>query len=124
MEVRLAKGRFYNDPDEVARSSDGRVIFWIRTIERYDPGGWMAALVGDYLTTAIVNAVDRPVRITSLDNTIRFISPDLSDWLLCDIHIEGYARGFAHGTMYIFSDTGRLLALGSQSTVVRETQPS
>jgi acyl-CoA thioesterase len=123
MEIRIASGRFYSDPPSTPRTEDGRLVCWIRPMAKYEPTLGTLALVGDYLTTGVTNALGRPLRISSLDNTMRFLSQDFSDWLLCDIRIEGAARGFAHGTMYIFSQTGRLLAAGSQSTVVREGRP-
>jgi acyl-CoA thioesterase len=42
-----------------------------------------------------------------------------TDWVLCDIRIQGIHAGFGHGTMTLFSDSGVLMASASQSVIVR-----
>jgi len=104
-----------------APSSDGRTQFWIRM-----PGiahdAAALALMADYMSSAVGNALARIAHCTSLDNTIRFATPmEPTDnaWILCDNHIEFVADGLAHGTGLMWSSTGSLLATASQSMSVR-----
>jgi acyl-CoA thioesterase len=42
-----------------------------------------------------------------------------TEWVLCEIRIAGVAGGFAHGNMYLFAEDGTLMAVASQSMIVR-----
>jgi acyl-CoA thioesterase len=60
----------------------------------------------------------------SLDNTIRFRRIVPTDWVLCDIQIQGVHGGFAHGSMRLFAQDGQLMATASQSMIVRVREPA
>ena len=55
----------------------------------------------------------------SLDNTLRVLKIVPTRWVLCDIGISGVHAGVGHGEMNIFAETGELMAVASQSMIVR-----
>ncbi len=42
-----------------------------------------------------------------------------TDWVLLDIRVHAVHGGFGHGAVLLWSETGELLAIASQSTIVR-----
>lgn len=119
LDMRFAKGR---DMDELdGTQSDGRTIMWVRIKSLVD-GVDAAALgiLGDFVPMAAGQALGLRAGGNSLDNTIRFATLVPTDWVLLDIQIESVQRGFAHGTIQMFSQDGVLLATASQSCIARK----
>lgn len=123
LEIRIAHGRFRTEPMGGERSPDGRLTLWLRAIGGEPVDSGMLAVMADYLPSAVSSAVGEFFFANSLDNTIRFAGRDATEWVLADIHIESLHRGFAHGAMRMFSERGQLLAIGSQSMVLRRPGP-
>ncbi|WP_157217370.1 acyl-CoA thioesterase [Flavisphingomonas formosensis] len=116
IEVRVAKGWDFD------RDADGRAILWIRPTQDYPIDRPMLALMGDFVPTSIGNALAREQRdlvVNSLDNCMRFLSLVETEWVLCDVALNGAADGFGHGRMHLFAQDGTLLAMASQSMVIR-----
>jgi acyl-CoA thioesterase len=42
------------------------------------------------------------------------IDPEPSEWVLVDIHPEGFHRGVGHGSLDLWSQDGRLLGVASR----------
>jgi len=55
----------------------------------------------------------------SLDNTLRVVQLKSTEWIICDIRIHAVVGGYAHGTAFLWSEDGELLAIASQSIGVR-----
>jgi acyl-CoA thioesterase len=55
----------------------------------------------------------------SLDNTLRVVSLEPTEWVLCDIRIQALVGGYGQGVAYLWSQGGSLLATASQSMRVR-----
>lgn len=119
-EVRAAKGC---DPLE-GLGTDGRICFWIRSREGLPTDSCLLAVVADYVSVGISNAIGHMAGGTSLDNTIRFARIVPSEWILCDVRIEAIHAGMVHGAMHLFSDDGVLMATASQSLILRLFNPS
>jgi acyl-CoA thioesterase len=79
----------------------------------------MLAIMADHVPSGIGNALGMSGGGNSLDNTIRFMRLVPTEWVLCEIRIAGVAGGFAHGNMYLFAEDGTLMAVASQSMIVR-----
>ena len=121
---RRDSGRHRYDGIGGGRIDEGRVTLWIRPRGgNYPIDAAMLAVMGDYLPGGIGNAVGLPTFGTSLENTILFGLVEPTEWVMCDIRIALVQHGFAHGTMNMFSEGARLMAVGSQSVIVRERQP-
>lgn len=118
-EVRLAHGRYPDGQRPEGRSDDGRVAFWIRSNEGLLADPLLLAVVADYISVAIGNAIGAFAGGNSLDNTIRYARIEPAEWILCDIRIESIHHGVVHGTMHLFDETGLLMATASQSLILR-----
>jgi acyl-CoA thioesterase len=62
----------------------------------------------------------RPAGGNSLDNHLRILKLEQSEWVLCDCEVKGLNKGFAHASMNIWSESGALMAYASQSIIFRE----
>jgi acyl-CoA thioesterase-2 len=119
LELRIAHGRFRNEPMADTPSDDGRLVLWVRPKRGAADTAATLAVIADYLPAAVSHALGKPVMVNSLDNTLRIARLVPTEWLLCDLHIEAAQRGFAHGSLRMFSERGELMAIGSQSMIVR-----
>ena len=118
IEVRIAKGRY--GLDRVGRpEADGRTLLWARPREAFAIDSTMLAVFADFVPQGIGNALGQNAGGNSLDNTLRIIRIVPTDWVLCDIRIMGVHGGFGHGSMYLWSQDGQLMATASQSLIVR-----
>jgi acyl-CoA thioesterase len=118
IEVRVAKGRYGQEPAGPGEN-DGRSLIWIRPRERFPIDSSMLAIMADFVPSGIAYALGRNAGGNSLDNTLRIRRIVPTEWVLCDIRIEGVHRGFAHGVMHLFAQDGDLMASASQSIIVR-----
>lgn len=118
MDVRLAKGRQWEDL-RGDPSADGRSALWIR-LPDLPISAAMLAVLGDYVPFGIAQALGRWTRANSLDNTLRIVNVVPTEWVLLDIRVDGVRDGFGHGSVFLWSTDGTLLATASQSAVVRE----
>ncbi len=84
---------------------------WVRALEPEPTTASLLAVFADFLP----GAIPLTRRSSSLDNTIRIVSREETDWILIDSTIHVLADGFFHGEARLFSESGRLLAIGSQS---------
>lgn len=82
--------------------------------------GWQADLLG----MALVKASGW-TGATSLDNTIRFGPPSRLDveWVLMDLRAHVLVDGYGHGSVFAWSPDGTLLAIASQTCVMRPPRP-
>nr|WP_070959402.1 acyl-CoA thioesterase domain-containing protein [Hyphomonas sp. Mor2] len=102
-----------------AAPRNGRLVFWVRTPSQpmAAPARFLA-LIADYLPEAIHLSIGRPVGAMSLDNSLRVVGNQLTEWTLCVTQLEAIQRGIFHGRMTLLSERGELLATASQSGVV------
>lgn len=102
-----------------AEPRDGRLLFWVRSPNQpiTSPARFLA-LIADYLPEAIHFSIGRPAGAISLDNSIRVISNQLTEWILCVAQLEAIQRGIFHGRMTLVSQRSEILATASQSGVV------
>lgn len=120
LEIRVARGRFGYDGNGEARA-DGNLCLWIRPWDGSPIDAAVLAVIGDEVPAGIGNALGPRFGGQSLDNTVRIRRIVPTDWVLCDIRILGVHNGAAHGEMFVFAEDGELLAIGSQTVMVRQT---
>jgi acyl-CoA thioesterase II len=118
LQVRVAKGRYGRDRVG-APETDGRLLLWIRSKPAVQVDAALLAVIADLLPNGVGNAVGMNAGGTSLDNALRVLRCVPTTWILADILIEGIESGVAHGTVRLFAETGELLAVASQSLVMR-----
>jgi acyl-CoA thioesterase-2 len=119
LELRMAPGRYGQGPREGRLSPDGRLAFWIRSRQEARPDSSLLAVFADYVPAGVGVAFGREGGGNSLDNTLRFVGVPPTPWVLCDVRVSAANNGVAHGAMNLFNEDGRLLAVGSQSVIVR-----
>jgi acyl-CoA thioesterase len=98
---------------------DGRMVFWVRTLDCLVPDSGLLAVFADFVPAGVGAAFGRAGGGNSIDNTVRILGQPSTPWVLCDIQINGASRGVAHGAINLFSEDGRLVATGTQSVIVR-----
>lgn len=119
VDIRVAPDSFAARPRDGQVSADGRNVIWIRTFEDYPIDSAMLAVFADYVPSGIGVALGRQGGGNSLDNTLRIVRIVPTRWVLCDIRISALHAGFAHGYAHLYAETGELMAVASQSVIVR-----
>lgn len=117
MEQRLAVGRPMEDLD--GTPSNGSCALWARMPEVLEMSGAALAVLGDFVPFGIGQALGLAAGGNSLDNTLRVTRLEPTDWVLLDIRVQAVHGGFGHGAVLLWSESGQLLAIASQSTIVR-----
>lgn len=115
IEFRVARGSLRKD-----KSVDGQMALWAKIPELDSISASSIALMADYLPVSAGSMLGRPAGGNSLDNSLRILRVEQSEWVLCDCEIRGIQNGFGHATMNIWSQSGTLLAVASQSLIFRE----
>ena len=77
------------------------------------------AWIADSIAAGLSRSVGSLALATSLDNTIRYAAAAQSEWVLVDVHAHASADGYAYGDVHLFSESGTLLATGSQTCIAR-----
>jgi acyl-CoA thioesterase-2 len=120
IDVRLAKGRSFEVISAgPAEPGDPDSALWARVPGHLEPSAATLAIIGDYVTGGISQPLGRRVMSRSLDNTIRVVHLEPTEWVLCHIRIEALVNGFGQGTAHLWSERGALLGTASQSMTVR-----
>lgn len=101
----------------------GRICMWARMPHHFDPSAATLAVLGDWVPMGIANSTTRVINSNSLDNTIRLLGVVPTEWFLLEIEPGGIRNGFGHGQLRIWSESGILMAMASQSVLVRERKP-
>jgi len=119
IDLRVAKGRYGEARRTGTLSEDGEVYLWARPRDGGVINSGMLAIIADFIPSAVGNAIGQNAGGNSLDNTLRICHVVPTDWVLCDTRIDAVHGGFAHGRMRQFSQDGTLMAVASQSMIVR-----
>ena len=81
------------------------------------------ALIGDMLMPSLSGALGAPAAGNSLDNTLRVVERATTEWVLLDVNVDASVDGFAHAGAHLWTEDGTLLAVVSQTLVLREAAP-
>lgn len=115
IDYRVARGSLRKD-----KPVHGQMALWARVPELKETSASSIAFMADYLPVSVGSMLEKAAGGNSLDNQLRILSVEQSEWILLDCEAKGVSKGFAHATMNIWSERGRLLALASQSIIFRE----
>lgn len=118
LEIRVAKGRYGRDRIG-APEPDGRLVLWVRAKEMPNVNAQLLAIAADLLPNGVGNALGLNAGGSSIDNTLRVVRIRPTTWILAEIFIQTVEQGIAHGEVRLFTESGELLAIASQSLVVR-----
>lgn len=124
IDVRLAKGRSFEEISSgSATPGEPTSALWARVPGHLEPSAATLAILGDYVTGGVSQPLGRRTMSRSLDNTLRVVRLEPTEWVLCDIRIQALSGGFGQGTAFLWSETGNLLATASQSMSIRFAPP-
>lgn len=117
-ELRLAAGEL---PQSSAWRGKGGVTtaIWMQSRGGEPVGRQLQAVICDFAPIALHGALGRLASGNSIDNSIRYVADQAPTRVLCMIKIAGVADGLAHANIQLFSPEGALLAIGSQSLILR-----
>jgi acyl-CoA thioesterase len=120
IDVRLARGRSFDEITS-AKGTMGEPdsVLWARVPGHLEPSAATLAIIGDYVSGGVSQPLGRRVKSRSLDNTLRMVRLEPTEWILCDIRIQALVGGYGQGIAYLWSREGVLLATASQSMSVR-----
>ena len=117
IETRIASGRTWDQIDGTPGGPDS--AFWARFPQHLDPSAATLAIFADYLSGALAHPLGRHTMGRSLDNTIRMVQVQPTEWVLCDMRVHALVDGYAQGIVFLWSETGALLATASQSMAIK-----
>ncbi len=118
LEMRVAKGRLWEELDGTP-SGDGRCALWARMPGITGMSASALAILGDWVPFGVGQALGQRASGNSLDNTLRVVKYAETDWVLLDIRVHAVHNGFAHGVVHLWAEDGTLLAVASQTVMVR-----
>jgi acyl-CoA thioesterase II len=121
VDVRVARGRMFDELTGVA--GDPHSALWARVPGQLAPSAATLAIFGDYLSGGASQPLGRRTMGRSLDNTIRMVGIEQTEWVLCDIRMHAVVGGYAQGNAFLWSENGTLLATASQSFGIRYWTP-
>lgn len=122
LDARIALGRPFEQIDGTPGSPVSAL--WSRVPGHFDLSAATLAIFGDYVAGGLSQPLGFSTMGRSLDNTIRIVTLEPTEWVLTEIHMHALSGGFAQGTAFMWSESGTLLATASQSIAARAWDPS
>ncbi len=119
IDVRLARGLTFEEVHRGGARGEPTSALWAHVPAHLGPSAAMLSIVGDYVSGAVSQPLGRRTMSRSLDNTIRMVQLEPTEWILCDIGMQALVGGYGHGVAHLWSERGTLLATASQSMSVR-----
>jgi len=117
IDVRLAKGHGFDDLE--SPGGDPCSALWARVPGHLAPSAATLGIFGDYVSGGASQPLGRRIMGRSLDNTLRVVQLEPTEWVLCDIRMHAVVGGYAQGNAFLWSQSGTLLATASQSLSIR-----
>ena len=108
-----------NSSNKVSPTSPTLSTFWAQMPECLEVSAASLAILADIAPSATNMWTGQFMIASSLDNTIRILNLAQSDWILCEMELSGINHGIAHTTMNMWNEDGVLLAVASQSYILR-----
>lgn len=122
LDMRLALGSDWDDlPGNPV--PEGRSALWVR-LPGVDMSTTTLAILGDYVPFGISQALGGWYPSSSLDNTLRVVRVEPTGWVLVDVRVDAVERGYGHGRVNLWAESGTLLATASQTASVRDPDPA
>ena len=121
IDTRVALGRTFEQLDGTPGSPHSAL--WARIPSHLEPSAATLAIFGDYVSGGAANPLGKRTMGRSLDNTIRVAQLVPTEWILCDIQMHALYGGFSQGAAYLYSESGTLLGVASQSIATKVWEP-
>jgi acyl-CoA thioesterase II len=117
LETRIAAGRAIQELP--GPPGDGRAALWVH-LPSLEMSAAALAIVGDFVPFGVGQALGERAGGNSLDNALRVVTRQATEWILADVRVHAIAGGFGHGLVHLWADDGALLGTASQSAIVRK----
>lgn len=98
----------------------GHMMLWVRSRQDRNPDAALLAVFADVAPSGVAAARKSLRGGNSLDNTLRIVRNVPTDWVLCDIKVDAAHNGFAHAQIHLYAEDRTLMAIGSQTVILRE----
>lgn len=96
------------------------VGLWARRRDGGDVTPATLAFIADFVPLAVARAAGKMGAGASLDNSMRFRGGVAhTEWVLIELHGELANGGFGHGSLRVWTESGELIATGSQSASMK-----
>ena len=118
IETRVAMGRTFEQLD--GTPGDPRSALWCRVPGHLASSAATLAIFGDFLSGGVSHPIGRRLMGRSLDNTLRIVQLEPTEWVLCDMRMHTLVAGYAQGVAFLWSERGTLLGSASQTVAVKE----
>lgn len=117
-EFRLADGEI-PETSEFQGAGGRTIAFWIKPRGGMPVDRLLLAVIADFAAIALHGALGRLASGSSLDNSIRYVCDRETDKVLCTVEVDGVQNGLCHITTRLFAADGPLLAVATQSMILR-----
>jgi acyl-CoA thioesterase len=117
LERRLAAGKLA--VEAIGNPQSGPLGLWCRIPGHLIGSPATQAFIADIIPLAVCAALGAMPGGTSLDNTVRVVDPEPSEWVLLDITADGFHRSIGHGSLRLWSQDGRLIGTAQQTCIIR-----
>src|SRR5262249_15717143 len=91
------------------------VAMWTRFRSGRPMSPAQIAFAADMIPIAIARGAGKMGAGTSLDNSMRFSSGSDTEWVLLELQGNMASGGYGHGVVRVGSQSGKLVAVGSQT---------
>ena len=117
MERRLAAGTF--GIEAVGKPQHGRLSIWSSCSLTMRSAARHPRRTSPTSSRWVRGRARCSARGTSIDNTLRVIDTEPSEWVLLELIPEGFHRSIGHGSLRMWSEDGRLMAIAQQTCIIR-----
>jgi acyl-CoA thioesterase len=100
---------------QTTRDGSGTVAFWSRFKDGRPMTRAGVAFCADMVPLSIARGAGKLGAGTSLDNSLRFGEVGNTEWVLLELQGNMASGGYGHGTVRVWSQDGRQIAVGSQT---------
>tara|TARA_Y100001970_G_scaffold37499_1_gene46347 strand:+ start:27903 stop:28712 length:810 start_codon:yes stop_codon:yes gene_type:complete len=115
-------GRSFNDFADIRlawqKPGEKDVYYWARLDDTLASSTQGLIALADLLPSGMRVSLDKGFRGSSLDHSVRLLSQEQSSWVLLCIRSAAIENSIGHGSVEIFSRTGTLLAVATQSFAI------
>jgi acyl-CoA thioesterase len=105
--------------EEIKRPDDKHIV-WVNVRNAEHNDASTLSVIADMATASGNYVLKKRVGGSSLDNTIRIVKLVPTEWVLFDTEVQGIFNGIATCSTKLWSQDKQLLAVASQSFIVRE----
>jgi acyl-CoA thioesterase len=120
LDRRVAAGKLALDAVDDPQTG---IALWCRIPGHHIGSPATQAFVADIVPMAVCAALGSMPGGTSIDNTIRIMDTTPTEWVLLELIAEGFNRSVGHGSVRIWSQEGRLMAVAQQTCIIRTARP-